>query len=77
MIVLDHHESELQVDIITLTVDGYDLGRKYAKWFTRSGLWFEEYRNHWLWLIVAFFGGVAGARVLEVILARLNSGAVR
>ena len=74
MIVLDRHQHELDVVVITLTVDGYDLGRKYAKWFTRSGLLFEEYRNHWLWLIVAFFGGAIGAKLVEFIVAKVTSG---
>jgi hypothetical protein len=60
------------VVLITLTVEGYDLGRKYARFLTRSGEWFEEYRNHWLWLIVAFFGGAIGAKVLELIVARVK-----
>lgn len=55
------HESELDVVGVTLTVAGYDQGRKYARWLSRSGEWFEEYRNHWLFLIAAFFGGVWSA----------------
>ena len=57
LIVLERHQHERDVVLIALTVDGYDLGRKCAGFLTRSGLWFEEYRNHWLWLIVAFLGG--------------------
>lgn len=73
-IVLERHEREGDVVLITLTVDGYDLGRKYAGFLTRSGLWFEEYRNHWLWLIVAFFGGAMGIKVLDFIFTRVTSG---
>jgi hypothetical protein len=46
---------------ITLTLEGYDLGRKYSSWLTRSGLWFAEYKDHWFWLIVSFIGGIIGA----------------
>ena len=55
------HKYVDDVEVIALTIDGYDLGRRYSKWFTRTGLWFAEYRNHWIWLIVSFFGGVLGA----------------
>jgi hypothetical protein len=55
------HKHRDDVDGITLTIDGYDLGRRYSEWFTRTGSWFAEYRNHWIWLIVSFFGGVLGA----------------
>jgi len=58
LIGVQKHETEPDVAGITLTIDGYDLGRKYANWFTWSGLWFEEYRNHWISLIVGILGGV-------------------
>lgn len=50
---------------ITLTIKGYDLGRKYSSWWTRSGLWFAEYKNHWIWLIVSFLGGVIGGLLIN------------
>lgn len=50
---------------ITLTIKGYDLGRKYSSWWTRSGLWFAEYKNHWIWIVVSFFGGVVGALLVN------------
>ena len=56
-----HEDTKLNVEGISLTIDGYDLGMKYSNWLKRSGLWFAEYRNHWIWLIVSFFGGVIGA----------------
>lgn len=67
LIVLELHENEHDVVLISLTVDGYDVGRKYAGFLTRSGLWFEEYRNHWLWLIIAFFGGAIGVKLVDVL----------
>ncbi|MFZ0034500.1 MAG: hypothetical protein WAK60_05875 [Sedimentisphaerales bacterium] len=42
----------------SLTISGYDLGRKYNSWFTRTGLWFAEYRHHWIWLIVSYIAGI-------------------
>ena len=51
---------------ITLFQQGYDLGRKYnSSWLVWSGLWFEEYRNHWFWLIISFLGGIIGALVVN------------
>ena len=74
LIALEPHRYESEVVGITLTVDGYDLGRKCAGCLTCSGLWFEEYRNHWLWLIAAFFGGAVGTKLLDFIVARVTSG---
>ena len=50
---------------IALTIKGYDLGRKYSSWWTGSGLWFAEYKNHWFWLIVSFLGGIIGALIVN------------
>lgn len=44
----------------SLTITGYDLGRKYNSWWSQSGLWFAEYKDHWFWLIVGFLGGIIG-----------------
>lgn len=46
---------------ISLTISGCDLGRKYNCWWSRSGLWFAEHKDHWFWLIVSFLGGIIGA----------------
>jgi len=56
-----------QGDAITvgLTLEGYDLGRKYSRWLTRSGLWFAEYKYHWIWLILSFLGGIIGALIIQ------------
>jgi hypothetical protein len=51
------HELGENIVVVALTLPGYDLGRRYANWFDRTGLCFQEYRHHWLWLIVAFVGG--------------------
>lgn len=50
---------------ISLTIKGYDLGRKYSSWWTRSGLWFAEYKNHWIWLIISFLGGIIGGLLIN------------
>ena len=43
---------------ISLTITGYDLGRKYNSWFIPSGLWFAEYKDHWFWLIISYIAGI-------------------
>ena len=60
------HSGNTKVNLrITLTIKGYDLGRKYSSWWSRSGLWFAEYKNHWFWLIVSFLGGIMGALIVN------------
>jgi len=51
--------------IIKLTIEGYDLGRKYTEWFDRTGLWFSEYKDHWIWIIASFLGGVFGTTLVR------------
>jgi hypothetical protein len=58
LITLQSHQHDLSVQIVGPTLAGRDLGRKYSNWLTRSGLWFQEYNKHWLWVIIAFVGGV-------------------
>lgn len=48
-----------------LTIQGYDLGRKYNSWWIRTSLWFAEYKDHWFWLIISFMGGIIGALVVN------------
>jgi hypothetical protein len=60
LIKLHKHQSKSDVKAVILTIEGYDLGRKYSSWWTRSGLLFAEYKNHWIWLIVSFLGGIIG-----------------
>jgi len=55
--------------IIALTVEGYDLGRRFSNIFDSSGLCFQEYRNHWIWLIVSFFGGAICVKLLDVLVS--------
>jgi len=43
---------------VQLSLEGYDLGRKYSSWWTRSGLLYAEYKHHWIWLIGSFVSGI-------------------
>jgi len=67
MIALGEHQHEQSVVFVGLTITGYDLGRRYTSFWNGSGLWFEEYRNHWVWWIMSFLGGFAAALLLDVI----------
>lgn len=69
LIELTGHENDSNVMLISLTIAGYDLGRRYAKWFNRSALCFREYRKHWIWLVLSFFGGMLVVEVLRSIRA--------
>ena len=64
---LADYENDIECTNITLslTLEGYDLGSKYNNWFSRTGLWFTEYKNHWIWLIISFFGGIIGALIVD------------
>lgn len=61
LIKLRHHKSEDNMGV-SFTIEGYDLGRKYSKWYTLIGLWIGEYR--WVWLILA---GLIGALLSKVL----------
>ncbi len=61
--VKDHNEPPVKG--ISLTIEGYDLGRKYRSRLKRSGLWFAEYKDHWFWLILGFLGGIIGALIVN------------
>ncbi|MHC4119082.1 MAG: hypothetical protein ACYSWO_16435 [Planctomycetota bacterium] len=56
-----------QADAITvqLSIEGYDLGRRCNSWCDRNVLWFREYKDHWIWIIISFLGGVVGALLVN------------
>jgi hypothetical protein len=65
LIGLKEYSGSKKVKGIILKLEGYDLGRKYSSWWTRSGLCFAEYKNHWIWIIISFLGGVLGALLIN------------
>ena len=70
LIVIKIHQHDHNVIVVSLTVAGYDLGRKYASRWDRTGLWFAEYKDHWIWLVLSFFGGILGALTIKVLESR-------
>lgn len=51
---------------ITLTPEGILLGQKYNSWWLRSNLWYEEHlKNHWIWVIIGFLGGVISGLLIK------------
>jgi hypothetical protein len=71
LIELSRHDIRLDVEV-SLTSQGYDLGRKYSWWFTRTGLHFAEYRNHWIMLVLGFLGGILGGILAPLLVERLK-----
>ncbi len=67
LITLTSHQHERNVVVIGLTLGGFDLGRRYSNFLESSGLCFQEYKNHWIWLIAAFFGGTLGVKLIDFI----------
>lgn len=65
LVEITPHACETGVAGVLLTLEGYDLARRYSHWFGRTGLWFREYKDHWIWLVVSFIGGVLGALVVR------------
>ncbi len=51
------HQHDNTVIFPELTLEGFDLGRKYATFLGRSGLWFREYRHHWLFMLFGYIMG--------------------
>jgi len=65
LINFEHEQGDLSNFKLSLTLKGLDLGRKYDSLLISSGLWFAEYKEHWFWLIISFFGGIIGALIVN------------
>ena len=66
LIKIKKHESESDAAGISLTIEGYDVCRKYSSWWGYTGLWFKEYKDHWIMLILGVLGGVLGSLLLKI-----------
>jgi hypothetical protein len=65
MVTIRPHDHNQDVVVIALTVDGYDLGRRYRNWVESTGLLFAHYKDHWIWLIVAATAGGIITKLLD------------
>jgi len=61
---IKYREAGISIEL-SLSIEGYDLGRKYSSWWTRSGLLFAEYKHHWIWIIISFLVGIIGALLVN------------
>ncbi len=68
LIVLTPHQGDRTVQIVELTVEGYDLGRRYASLLGWMGLWIREYK--WLWGLVTLVLGALLAHFVHRILGK-------
>jgi hypothetical protein len=51
---------------ISLSVEGYDLGRKYNCWWLWIKLWYAEYiKNHPICVIASFFSGIFATLLVQ------------
>lgn len=50
---------------ISLNIHGYDLGEKYSCWFTRTGVAYQEYKKHWIWVVVGFLLGILATLIVS------------
>jgi hypothetical protein len=60
-------EDEVRQNVVLkFTLNGLDLANKYDNWWSRSNLWYAEHiKNHWIWLILSFLGGVISALLIN------------
>ncbi len=65
LVGLRTHQHEYGVIGVTLKLEGYDLARKCAGILPRTGLWYEEYRKHWLVLLFVFLAGIMLAEMVH------------
>jgi len=66
LINIDIIPSPIAEMIVGLTPEGIRLGQKYNSWWSCSNLWYEEHiKNHWIWIIVSFLGGVIGGLLIN------------
>lgn len=63
--LIEFHECGTGFYSVKLKLAGWDLGDKYSSWWSRNVLWFREYKDHWIWIIVSFLGGIVGALLIN------------
>lgn len=63
--LIESHECGTGYYNVRMTLAGWDLGDKYNSWGTRNVLWFREYKDHWIWIIISFLGGIIGGLLIN------------
>jgi hypothetical protein len=53
---------------VALTKEGYDLGRKYSRWFLSLGVWWSEYKSHCFIGILTAVGALIIERLVSWLL---------
>ena len=56
LIVLHLHRDDSSIVGIQLTEEGSQLGANYAWWFTRAELFVQEFKVHWIWIVLVAIG---------------------
>jgi len=63
-------KEDLMVTHVKQTLQGWDIGRKYSNLLIRFGLWFAEYKDCGLGLVIGAILGIVGT----IIVNRLSQG---
>ena len=67
LIKLQENIRDAKTCTVSLTCEGFDLGSKYSSPWERSGLWFASHKDHWIWLLGSFIGGILGGVITSMI----------
>ncbi len=68
LVNISNHQHVNDVIFVELTLQGYDLGSKYASIWKSSNLLYHECRKHWLWIILSFIAGVIAKSLIDRIM---------
>ena len=67
LIQITNQADSSNVIVVSLTVAGYDLGRRYASGWDRTGLCFAEYKDHWITLVVSILAAVVTSLIIHLL----------
>ena len=66
LVCADPHKHLASIFVLSLTLEGFDLGRKYDNVWDWSNLWYQaRVRHHWVWLLVTFAAGGVVMKFLD------------
>jgi hypothetical protein len=52
---------------LRINVSGKDTALLYSNWFKRSGLWFNDWKYHWIIGVISFFMGIVVTITMPII----------